>query len=253
MLNHDKHFMHLTPQKIKNYYEKAFLHFEKNIKMPEIEIIFYPYVNVNNRIKSRNNKVSVRISELLADAPIAVHKALAQILVAKLIGKKVPVKSKKIYKEYLDDENFQDIAIAHKRKNGRKILTSPKGEFFDLEKIFGKLNLVYFQNKIAKPSLSWSQRKTYRRLGHHDPVHDAIIISRSLDDKSVPKYVVEYVVYHEMLHIKHPAKNQNGRRCVHTSIFKRDEEKFAYYEEADRWIEENALKIKRKVKRAKRK
>ncbi len=241
--------MNLTTQQIELYYEEAFKFFDGKIKIPEVNVEFYPYINVNSKIKSSNGKVSVRIAELLSNAPLEVHKALAYILVAKLLGKKVPANARKFYRSFLDDEDFQEKAIEHKRQNGRKLITSAKGKVYDLDNIFGKLNLIYFQNEIPTPTISWSQRKTFRRLGHYDAIHDAIIISKSLDERSIPKFVVEYVVYHEMLHIKHPTYQRNGRRCVHTPIFKRDEEKFAYFKEADKWIAENALKIKRKVKR----
>lgn len=241
--------MILTPQELEIYYEEAFNFYDKKINIPKVEVEFYPYVNVNSKIKAQNSKVFVRIAELLNNAPLKIHKALAYILVAKLLGKKVPANARKVYRDFLNKEDFQEKAIKHKRKTGRKILTSPIGNVYNLENIFGKLNLIYFQNEIKKPQLSWSQHRTYRRLGHHDPVHGAIIISKSLDEKTVPKYVVEYVVYHEMLHIKHPVYQKNGRRCVHTPEFKRDEEKFPYFDEAEKWIEENASKIKRKVKR----
>ncbi len=241
--------MMLEPQQIEIYYEEAFGFYDKKIKTPKIKVEFYPYVNVNSRIKSSNGVIYVRIAELLNNAPLEIQKALAYILVAKLLGKKVPSNARKVYREFISNEDFQKKAIKHKRKTGRKIITSPIGNVYDLENIFGKLNLIYFQNGIEKPQLSWSQRRTYRRLGHHDPVHDAIIISKSLDERSVPKFVVEYVVYHEMLHIKHPVYQKNGRRCVHTPDFKCDEEKFPYFDDAEKWIDENALKIKRKVKR----
>jgi predicted metal-dependent hydrolase len=243
--------MNLSPQEVKIFYQKAFRFFDKRVNVTELNLEFYPYVNVNNQIKARDGVISVRISNLLKDAPLEIHNALAFILVAKLLGKKIPPEARKIYRQYLNDESFQDKAIEHKRKNGRKILTTPKGKYFDLEKIFHKLNLVYFQNEIPKPKLSWSRNKTFRRLGHHDPVHDAIIISRSLDEKDVPKFVVEYVVFHEMLHIKHPVTFENGKRRVHTPEFRRDEEKFSFFEEAEEWIEKNALRIKRKVKNQK--
>lgn len=243
--------MVFQPGQLVPLYEEAFLFFDKKIKIPKIEIVFYPYVNVDSRIKSSNGVVSVRIAELLNVAPKEVHASLAKILVAKLLGNKVPNDARKTYREFLKTEDFQEKAIKQKRKKGRKIITSPNGKVYNLENIFGKLNLIYFQNEIPKPKLSWSRHKTYRRLGHHDPVHEAIIISKSLDEKTVPKYVVEYVVYHEMLHIKHPVYEKNSRRYIHTPEFKKDEEKFAYFEEAEEWINENALKIKRKVKRKK--
>ena len=85
------------------------------------------------------------------------------------------------------------------------------------------MNDLYFDNQIKKPTLTWSARTTFRRLGHHDAAHDTIVISKSLDDKKVPRFVVEFVVFHEMLHILHPAKIQNGRRYHHTPVFRRDE------------------------------
>lgn len=243
--------MTVTTQEIKNLYEHTFLTFDKNIKIPNITIEFYPYTNVNSRIKSQNGKVFVRIAELLQEAPMEIHQALSIILIGKLLGKKIPSNARKIYQNYLNDENFQKKAIEHKRQNGKKIITSPRGLIYNLEEIFDDLNQIYFQNSILKPELSWSRNKTFRRLGHHDPVHNAIIISKTLDDKNVPKYVVEFVVYHEMLHIKHPVYQKNGRRFIHTPEFKRDEEKFKFFDEAEQWIEENALKIKWKVIRKK--
>ncbi|MEO6588193.1 MAG: M48 family peptidase, partial [Pyrinomonadaceae bacterium] len=101
---------------------------------------------------------------------------------------------------------------------------------------------------IKKPTLTWSLRGTFRRLGHHDAAHETIVISKSLDDKKVPRYVVEFVVFHEMLHIFHPAKIQNGRRYHHTPVFRRDEKKFAFYEESEKWIGNNSRFLKRKAR-----
>ena len=93
-----------------------------------------------------------------------------------------------------------------------------------------------------------SARGTFRRLGHHDAAHETIVISKSLDDRKVPRFVVEYVVFHEMLHIIHPAKIQNGRRYHHSPAFRRDEKKFAFYEESEKWIENNSRFLKRKAR-----
>ena len=48
---------------------------------------------------------------------------------------------------------------------------------------------------------------------------------------------MEYILYHEMLHIKHPARLINGRRYYHTSAFRQDERRFPHYEQAQRWLE----------------
>jgi hypothetical protein len=233
---------------IRMLYEQAFEFLEESKSPPEIEIRFYPYVSVNHTIRVRRGKVFVRVSDLFKHVPFEVHKALAFILVAKLLDKPVPVEARRFYRNFVNDKEFQDVAIENKRRKGRKVITSAIGEFCNLEHIFGKLNLIYFQNEIPKPKLTWSRSRSYRRLGHFDKAHNSITISKALDDSYVPKFVVEYVVYHEMLHIKHPTQHRNGRRYNHTPAFKRDEEKFAYFDEAEDWIEDNSAKLKRKSK-----
>ncbi len=239
----------LQPQHIKKFYEEAFQTLNGNRPAPEIEVRFYPYIGINHTIRIRDGKVFVRLAELSESAPPEIHEALAFILVGKLLRKKIPPQTAKSYREFIKTQEIQAKAAANKRAKGRKIITTSKGEIYDLEKIFHKLNLVYFQNSVAKPTLTWSPRKTYRILGHHDATHETIVISKSLDSKKVPKFVVEFVVFHEMLHVFHPTTHRNGRRYNHTAQFRRDEKKFAYFEEAENWIERNARNLKRQAKR----
>ncbi len=234
---------------IQNFYEEAFEVLDSKRQTPEVEVRFYPYIGINHTIRVRDGKVFVRLAELSESAPIEIHKALAFILVGKLLRKKIPPQTAKIYREFVKTQEIQAKAAENKRAKGRKVITSSKGEVYDLEKIFHRLNLVYFQNSISKPTLTWSARKTYRILGHHDATHETIVISKSLDNKKVPKFIVEFVVFHEMLHIFHPTTLHNGRRYNHTAQFRADEKKFAYFEEAENWIERNARNLKRQAKR----
>lgn len=236
-------------EQIKKYYEEAFRFFSNDNPLPNIDVRFYPYVGINHTIRVRVGNVFVRLAELSEFAPLEVHQALAFILVGKLLRRKIPPHIVKLYREFTKTQEIQTKAIENKRANGRKIITTSSGEVYDLEKIFHKLNLVYFQNSVAKPTLTWSAGKTYRILGHHDATHETIVISKSLDTKKTPKFVVEFVVYHEMLHIFHPTTFRNGRRYNHTAQFRRDEKKFAYFEEAENWIEQNARNLKKQAKR----
>jgi hypothetical protein len=52
-----------------------------------------------------------------------------------------------------------------------------------------------------------------------------------------------------MLHIHHPTQHRNGRRYNHTPAFRRDEEKFLYFDEAEKWIERNVRLLKKNAKR----
>ena len=240
-------FVTAEVSQIKKFYEQAFQILDGKRELPEIEITFYPYVGINHTIRVRNGKVFVRLAELCQTAPMEIQRALAFILTAKLLRKKVSSVAAKTYRSYI---KIQSKATENKRARGRKIITTASGENYDLEEIFARLNLIYFQNKIDKPILTWSARKTFHILGHYDSTHETIVISKSLDNKKVPQFVVEFVVFHEMLHIFHPTVERNGRRYNHTPQFRMDEKKFIDFEKAESWIEKNARNFKiRKTKR----
>jgi hypothetical protein len=63
-------------------------------------------------------------------------------------------------------------------------------------------------------------------LGHFDPSHNAIIISRIFDRPDQPVLAVEYVMFHEMLHLRYPVDHNGARRRVHTKEFREAEKKF---------------------------
>ncbi|HYO99911.1 MAG TPA: hypothetical protein VER76_06955, partial [Pyrinomonadaceae bacterium] len=63
------------------------------------------------------------------------------------------------------------------------------------------------------------------------------VISKTLDAPDVPEWFVEYILYHEMLHIKHPARIINGRRHSHTKAFLAEEERYPLFEEAQAWLD----------------
>lgn len=235
---------------IRKFYEEAFQFYDGKREQPEIAVEFYPYIGINQTIRVREGKVFVRLAELCRDAPPAFQRALAYILTAKLLRKKVSPNASEVYRSYIKSLEVQTRARENKRAKGRKVISSAAGEIYDLEEIFARVNANYFRNSIPKPTLTWSARQTYRILGHHDATHETIVISKSLDDEKVPLYVVEFVVFHEMLHIFHPTERRDGRNYNHTPEFRRNEKKFIHFEQAENWIEQNARRLKTKSKKA---
>ena len=238
----------LTDQ-IRGFYQEAFGALDSKRAMPEIDVRFYPYIGINHTIRIREGKIFVRITEICRDMPLPAHRGLAYILISKLLRKRVPHGAREVYSSYVKTAEIRDKTTENKRNRGRKVVTTSRGSVYDLDEVFATLNHQYFRGALPKPMLTWSAKKTYRILGHHDAAHEHVAISRSLDAVTVPKYVVDYVVFHEMLHIAHPTKHVNGRRYNHTAAFKRDEEKFVYFEEAERWIELNVRHLKREAKK----
>lgn len=234
---------------IREFYAEAFRKYDAKRSVPNIRVSFYPYIGINHTIRLRNGEIFVRIAELCSDMPMFSQRGLAYILVGKLLRKKIAAGADEMYSAYAKSDFIQKKAAESRRKHGRKVMTTSKGSVYDLDEIFAAVNERYFTNAIPKPALSWSARKTFHILGHHDATHNQITISQSLDSHETPRYVVEYVMFHEMLHIAHPAKHVNGRRYHHTPVFRRDEQKFAHYEKAERWIERNVRRLKKEAKK----
>lgn len=239
-----------TLQQIREEYQQAFNKYDGVRRTPSIEVSFYPYVGINHTIRIRDGIVYVRIGEICRQMPLSAHRGLAHVLVAKLYRRRATADKRQLYSAYIDRPEVRERATEMKRERGRKVVTSSEGAFYDLDSIFAALNARYFRNRVKKPVLTWSARKTYRILGHHDATHGVIAISRSLDSKAVPRFVVEYVVFHEMLHIVHPTKtDEKGRRLNHTPAFRRDERKYMHFDAAERWIEQNVRLLKREAKK----
>lgn len=229
-----------TEESLQILFADIFQQISKRQVKPEVTVTFYPFAGLNNTIRIRNQRVYVRVSDLLCDAPLAVHQALAHILVRKLFRQRPKAEHETLYRQYAYQPQMLRASDLARRQRGRKQLNGSVGRNYDLDRIFARLNHHYFDNALPVPALSWSARRTKRILGHHDPVHDAIIISRSLDLASVPEYVVEYVMYHEMLHVKHQSRLVNGRRIFHSPAFRAQEKQFARYDEAIKWLERSA-------------
>ncbi len=224
-------------QQIAQLYVSAFRAFDKKRPIPAVSVEFYRYVGLRHTIRIRDGAVFVRLSDLTRDAPETVQQALAQILTAKILKRRVPPRAAETYQEFVRQSHVVEQASAQRRTRGRKIVTAARGAVYDLSEIFREINQKYFQNSIAEPVLSWSRQKTFRIFGHHDALHETVVISRTLDDRRVPRFVVEFVLYHELLHIKHPTQTVNGRRRIHSQAFRRDERKFPDYETAEKWLE----------------
>ena len=202
-----------------------------------IEVRFYPYAGLHHTIRVRAGRVYVRISDLLSNAPPEVIRALAFLLVARLLSRKAPRDHERVYRAYAFSPDLLRKSDLARKTRGRKVISTSRGRVYDLERIFARLNRLYFDGAIDQPSLTWSQRRARSILGHHDAAHDTITISKTLDAAEVPEWFVEYIMFHEMLHIKHSARIINGRRYYHTPAFRAEERSYPRYEQAQQWLD----------------
>jgi hypothetical protein len=204
--------------------------------LPPLKIEFFAFANVNNTIRLREGELRVRLSDLLEGSPETILRSIAHILLAKMYRKPIDRAHAARYRKYVGSHEIVQKAHLVRQMRGRKRLRSPRGYFYDLDAIFENLNTRFFHGLLARPRMSWSPSKTRRILGHYDPAHNAIIISRIFDHFAVPRCAVEYIVYHEMLHLKHPVKLRGSRRCVHSAEFQAEEKLFPQLAEANAFL-----------------
>jgi hypothetical protein len=200
--------------------------------MPPFHIRFRRFTSLNTTIRLREGEIFVSLSDLLEGAPEPVLRAIAHILLAKLYRKSIDAGQNLRYKRFASSAAVtrQTEIIRHAR--GTKRYFGPEGRFFNLEEVFDSLNMRFFSGLLGRPDLTWSEHHAKRLLGHYDAAHNTIVVSRVFDRPSSPRYAIEYLLYHEMLHLKHPIKSRGLRRCIHSSEFKADESRFPQLTEA---------------------
>ncbi len=200
--------------------------------MPEICVEFRSYANANAQIRLQEGRLLVRLADTLQGAPEDVQEALAEILLSKLFRRPVPSSSNERYRRYLNRRDVRRRLDLVRQIRGRKRVEDPQGDHFDLVQMFEDLNFRHFHGLMARPRIGWSPHASRTMLGHYDPSHNAIVLSKILDRPGVPRLAVEYVLFHEMLHLRYPAEQNGSRRCVHTKAFKEAEKQFEGLKEA---------------------
>ena len=205
---------------------RIFRELKPRAPLPKISFGFFRYANANAQIKLNAGTLEVRWADTFLTAPDPVYEALARILLGKLFRKPAPRSAAATYRRWILRHDVQKDLEGVRRERGWKQVDPPQGDAYDLEQIFEELNFRYFFGLMARPKLGWSRNSSRTLLGHYDPSHHTIVLSRILDRTEVPRCAVEYVVYHEMLHLKHPTELRGAKRCVHTPAFKEEERRF---------------------------
>lgn len=226
----------VAPPELQEIFRVAYRDLRPRAPLPPIDIRFRRFVSLNTTIRLREGQLLVRLSDLLQAAPESVHAAIAHILLAKLYRKPIERTHAHRYRVYTQSEAVLRQTEHARQTRGRKQITTAVGRYYDLDEVFEAVNRQFFFGLLGRPVLTWSNHAARRLLGHYDAAHNTIMISRVFDGPRVPRYAIEYLMYHEMLHLKHPVKVKGGRRCVHSREFQADERLFPQLSEAKAFL-----------------
>jgi hypothetical protein len=205
-------------------------------KKHKVEFAFF-HLGSLYQIQGKSSQIQITAQESFTSAPDRVLLALLEIALGK------PAQpAHRLIQEYTFSPGYRKV------RENLEYLGIPHGGFacgsvHDLVKSFIRVNLSYFNEEISTPHLTWNNRLTVRKFGHYQWDTDTVMVSRTLDQRQVPEFVVDFVMYHELLHKKLGARLVNSRRRVHTRKFRELEAKFHKYEEAQNYL--NNLSRKR--------
>jgi hypothetical protein len=204
---------------------------------PQFQVELYPYANLSHTLRLRRDVAHVRLSDILHEAPVPVIEAIAAILLGQMYRRRVPRDLRDIYREFaLSHDTRKHIALI-RRQRGRRIADQPLGRAHDLGAMFDALNARYFGGNLRRPRIGWSKRVWSSQFGCYDPSLDQIVMNKRLDRPEVPAYAAEFILYHEMLHVKHPIRAAACRLQSHSPEFRAEERRFEHYGRARRFLD----------------
>lgn len=148
----------------------------------------------------------------------------------------------KAVRSYIE-ENLKKLDYSHTLS---KHSLRSQGKVYNLQEHYDALNDEYFKGKLSLlitwfgKMLTRSSPRSRLTLGlFHDQLK-LIKINRFLDADSVPEFMLDYVIYHEMLHYVCPSYiDEKGIHRIHSKEFKAREAEFQFFKEAQDWISQN--------------
>ena len=190
------------------------------------------HISVTHRARTEGQAVALVLAQGFCCAPREVLEALLQAI---LLPEQKQAFSR--VKAYVAGEDFAEVTSA------LELLAAPsqdslRGRHYDLAQVFDRVNAACFAGEMPRPKLAWSRALTARKMGHYQFASDTVVISLTLDDPRVPEYVIDLVMYHELLHKQMGARMVNGRRYAHTEAFRQAERRFEHYAPAKAFLDE---------------
>ncbi len=184
----------------------------------------------NANIKFYQNKISINLNLEWKTIDDEIKIGLMQTLLLKVFKKKYQTihQNKQNKKQF--NQNTPNIKLYHHFVKNIPILTPKTKIDPQLEDAFLRVNRQFFSNKMEKPNLTWGT-DSRRKLASYNFHQDTVTISTIFQTSD--QIVLDYLMYHELLHKQHQFKHKNGRSFYHTPQFKFDERQFPNQKEIE--------------------
>ena len=191
-------------------------------------------------VKRLGGVFKVRLHHMFLNAEPRILRSLGRYI------EKADAESSTILEQFIESNS---VMIREQAPASRAEETRTKGEVHDLQEIYDRINRRYFSGGITA-RVTWGRENAGSSRHHRSAkmgtysVEDRIItIHPALDRQFVPRFFVESVMYHEMLHQVYGAPVVNGRRQYHSPAFMAAEKRFDHYHLARQWEQENINRL----------
>ena len=189
----------------------------------------------------------LRVHHLFRKAPRALLRDLVRFCFLRVTRKT----SRRVRAELMDFlEQHREETLAPYPKSRR---LPPKGQHYDLSVLLPKVSFEHFRDLKTEPEIAWTRQPHRTLMGKWIPTpngyRNLILINRLLDNPMAPKFYVEFVIFHELLHELMPVSRECGRWMHHPPEFQRRERKHPDFRAAQRWEEEALPVLYRRYRR----
>ncbi len=208
----------------------------RNGKVVRVE--FYKYRSTYVKVFRKEYGALLRYNSRLEAAPEEVLKAGGREMLHRILRKRPLATDKVIFKQFLSELPPDDEII----KNARPLLP-PEGKHVNLRPVYERVVKEYFNSEVEVTDIGWSRKPVKSYLAHYRKDLDRITFNKALDSQKVPGFLLEYLMYHELLHVVFPARFVAGRWRKHSSDFKAREREFPEYSRARAWIKKNSSRL----------
>lgn len=183
------------------------------------------------RFMPRGTSIELTAQQAFVRAPAQVLTALVRVGVPYTRKRKL----RAVVTAHVESPQFRD-RLAELERHRRPPESAGQGAWVDLGRAFERVNGGYFGGVLPRPHLAWSPQVRRQEFGRYDASADTVWLNPVLDDAHLPPFVVDYVLYHELLHKALGSRVHAGRRQVHTTAFRQAERRFGQRTEAEAWL-----------------
>ena len=211
-----------------NVAEEAFKELFPERVLPRIEIKYSGrFKDYNSNVTYRGDNFSFGLSREWEDVDASIVKGLIQHLFLKIHRKKLATMNIDLYNSFM--------------KNLHRGIKKDKSDPL-LEASFNRMNDMFFSGTLEKTNLEWGSHSK-AMLANYNFHTDTIRMSKYFIN--APAEILDYIMYHEMLHKKLKFKNSGGFTSHHTPEFRMLEKQYPGFKSMDNKIKAH-LRSKRK-------